>query len=53
MSSPCHMVMILTRKQQVVSKAKEEVVYTHTHKLEETEEIKTHGLGVNSAKNTC
>ena len=48
MSSPCHIEMILTEKEQIVPKPEEEVA-EEKDIPEETEETKTYGLGVNSA----
>ncbi|KAG5204092.1 hypothetical protein JEQ12_002068 [Ovis aries] len=51
MSSPCHIEMILTEKEQIAPKpggcTEEKDI------PEETEETKTYGPGINAAKNKC
>ncbi|KAI5282734.1 60S Ribosomal Protein L17 [Manis pentadactyla] len=47
-SSPCHTEMILTEKEQIVPKPKEE--FAQKKKIpEETQETEIYGLGINSA----
>ena len=53
MSSPCHIEMILTEKEQIVPKPEEEVAQKEKDIPEETEETKTYGPGINAAKNKC
>ena len=50
MSSPCHIEMILTEKEQIVPKPEKEVAQKEKDIPEETEETKTYGLGINAAK---
>ena len=52
MSSPCHIEMILTEKEQIVPKPEEEVAQKKDIPGE-TEETKTYGLGINAAENKC
>ena len=47
MSSPCHIEMILPEKEQIVPKPEEELAQKNKDIPEETEEIKTYGLGIN------
>ena len=50
MSSPCHIEMILTEKEQIVPKPEKEVAQKEKDIPEETEETKTYGLEINAAK---
>ena len=49
-SSPCHIEMILTEKEQIVPKPEKEVAQKEKDIPEETEETKTYGLEINAAK---
>lgn len=51
-SSPCHIEVILTEKEQIVPKPDEEAAEEKDLPAE-TEETKSYGLGVNSATNKC
>ena len=54
MSSPCHVEMTLTEKEQIVPKPEEDVCTEEKYILsEETEETKTDGLGIKATKNKC
>ena len=50
MSSPCHIEMIRTEKEQTVPKPEEEVAQKKKVSQKKTEETKTYGLGINAAK---
>ena len=49
----CHIEMILTEKEQIVPKPDKEAAQKEKDIPEETEERKTYGLGINTAKNKC
>lgn len=53
MSFPCYVEMIFTEKQQTVPNPEEEVAQKKNISQKKTEEMKTYGLGVNSASNKC
>ena len=54
MSSPCHVEMTLTEKEQIVPKPEEDICTEEKDILtEETEETKTDGLGIKATKNKC
>ena len=53
MSSPCHMETFLIEKEQIVPKPDKEAAQKEKDIPEETEERKTYGLGINTAKNKC
>ena len=50
MSSPGHTEMILTEKEQIGPKQREQIVQKKKDIPGETEETKTYGPGINSAK---
>ena len=53
MSSPYHIEMILTEKEQIVPKPEEEAAQKKKDIPEETEETKTYGPGISATENKC